>query len=158
MGRAVLDAIPVHIDDMQGAGNDFCTGRELALKYGHRAIIGVPLMRNRRAVGALLLRRNEAEFSLQQITLLQTLADQAVIAIENTRLFNETKEALERQTATVEILHVIAPRQCTADIRCDRAERVTRVRGLSYQSSGLRRRSVHLSCVDVTQASSAPQL
>jgi GAF domain-containing protein len=105
MGRAVLDAIPVHIDDMQG----FCTGRELALKYGHRAIIGGPLMRNRRAVGALLLRRNEAEFSLQQITLLQTLADQAVIAIENTRLFNETKEALERQTATAEILHAIAP-------------------------------------------------
>jgi GAF domain-containing protein len=109
MGRAVLDAIPVHLDDMQGAGNDFRTGRELAVKYGHRAIVGVPLMRNRRAIGALLLRRNEPEpFSLQQITLLQTLADQAVIAIENTRLFNETKEALERQTATAEILRVIA--------------------------------------------------
>src|SRR5262245_1287568 len=59
MGRAVLDASPVHIIDMQSAGDDFRIGRELAVKYGHRTILGVPLMRERRAVGALILRRNE---------------------------------------------------------------------------------------------------
>jgi len=109
MGRAVLDALPVHAVDMQSAGDDFRTGREMAVKYGHRAILGVPLVREGRAIGALLLRRNRAApFSQQQITLLQTFADQAVIAIENTRLF-EAEQAGKRELArSVEELESLA--------------------------------------------------
>ena len=97
MGRAVLDKEPVHIADLQSAGDDFRKDRELAWKYGHRTIVGVPLMRQNRAIGALLLRRSEVElFSEKQIALLQNFADQAVIAIENTRLF-EAEQASKRE-------------------------------------------------------------
>ncbi len=77
--------------------------------FNVRSIIGVPLKRGNDIVGVLILRRAEPNaFTPEQISLLETFADQASIAIENVRLFNETKEALQRQTATSEILRVIA--------------------------------------------------
>jgi GAF domain-containing protein len=66
-------------------------------------------MREARSIGIFALaRRRTGHFSQQEIDLVQTFADQAVIAIENVRLFNETQEALARQTATSDVLKVIA--------------------------------------------------
>jgi len=109
-GRAILERTVVHVTDILGPdGDDFPPARELAQKFGYRTMLAVPLVREQRALGAILLRRTEVRpFTDKQIALLKTFADQAVIAIQNVRLFNETKESLERQTATAEILKVIA--------------------------------------------------
>jgi two-component system, NtrC family, sensor kinase len=76
---------------------------------GARTVSGTPLRRKDKAIGALIVYRDRlAPFTTEELALQQSFADQAVIAIENARLFNETKEALERQTATADILKVIA--------------------------------------------------
>jgi GAF domain-containing protein len=109
-GRALLQQAPVHVHDMSSSeGDEFPEAQARALEQGHRTILSVPLLREGSSIGTLTLRRLEVNpFSDKQIALLQTFADQAVIAIENVRLFTETSEALERQTATSDILKVIA--------------------------------------------------
>src|SRR5437763_2549336 len=78
-------------------------------QIGDFSIAWAPMLRHQRGVGAIVaLRQPPKPFSEKELALLQTFAEQAVIAIENTRLFNETREALERQTATADILKVIA--------------------------------------------------
>ena len=109
-GRAIIDRARQHIEDITALPVDeFPVGRPIAERSGWRAILSVPLLREDRALGTIALRRKEARrFTDKQIALLETFADQAAIAIENVRLFNETKEALERQTATAGILRVIS--------------------------------------------------
>src|SRR5262249_20755265 len=115
-GRAVLDRQPVHVHDLAVARDQFPEGHDLHLRHGHRTGLAVPLLRDDQAIGAFMIRRMEVRpFSQKQISLLQTFADQAVIAIENTRLFEadrdskrELEESLEYQTATSEVLGVIS--------------------------------------------------
>ena len=115
-GRAVLDARTIHVADIQAAVDEFPEGSDNARQYGHRTVLTVPRLREGVAIGSISLRRTVVQpFTEQQVTLLQTFADQAVIAIENVRLVTELQvknadltEALEQQTATSEILRVIA--------------------------------------------------
>jgi two-component system, NtrC family, sensor kinase len=108
-GRAVLERRPVHVADLLAEAEDFPVGSALAREFGYRTGLAVPLLREGTAIGTINLRRTKVQpFADKEIALLQTFADQAVIAIENVRLFNETKEALEQQTATADILRIIA--------------------------------------------------
>ena len=84
----------MHLNDLQNAPDEFALGRELAIKFGHRSILGVPLIREGQALGTILVRRIEVRpFEDKHIALLKTFADQAAIAIENVRLFDELDPA-----------------------------------------------------------------
>jgi two-component system, NtrC family, sensor kinase len=108
-GRTVIDRKAVHVIDLQTEADEFPEGSAFAKRFGHRTTAGVPLLRQGVAIGMIQLRRTEVNpFTDKQIALLGTFAAQAVIAIENARLFSETKEALAQQTATAEVLKVIA--------------------------------------------------
>src|ERR1700686_4776281 len=101
----------IHIPDLDNLDPTVADWPTLphARAAGARAMAGTPLRREGKAIGALIVHRDRpVPFTAEELALLQSFADQAVIAIENARLFNETKEALERQTATADILKVIA--------------------------------------------------
>ena len=106
VGRAILDRAVVHIEDVRN-DPEYDTGYQPEISY--RTVVAVPLLKDGNPIGALGMWRREVKpFTDKQIALVKTFADQAVIAIENVRLFQEVKEALEQQTATSEILGVIA--------------------------------------------------
>src|SRR4029453_16412119 len=108
-GRTVLDGRAFHIADLQTEDAEFPDSSQNARRWGFRALLCVPLMREGVAIGTIALRRKEAQlFTERQVALLQTFADQAVIAIENARLFNELRESLQQQTATANVLRVIS--------------------------------------------------
>ena len=128
-GRAVIDRQTIHVHDIAVAEDEFPYTRTLGIPRGIRTFLATPLLCNGDPIGAIVIRRTEVRpFSDKQIALLKTFADQAVIAIENVRLFQELKEALEQQTATSEILGVIASSptdiQPVLDVIAENATRV----------------------------------
>ena len=91
-GRAVVDRRTIHVEDLQAEAEEYPVGASYAFKVGHRTTLVTPLMREGVPLGALMVRRSEVRpFTDKQVKLLETFAAQAVIAIENVRLFNETK-------------------------------------------------------------------
>ena len=157
VGRAVIDARAVHVEDAAASDEaEFPLAREIARQTGHRTILATPLLREGVAIGALVIRRPEVRpFADKQIALLRTFADQAVIAIENVRLFTELQEknralseahaqvteSLEQQTATSEILRVISSSptdvQPVFDVIVERAVRLCGARfGRVYRYDG----------------------
>jgi signal transduction histidine kinase len=114
VGRVLLEGATVQVADVL-SDPDY-TFLEPAKKAGYRTFLGVPLMREDRPIGVLVLARTAvAPFSDKQIELVKTFADQAVIAIENVRLFEEVQarnrdlaEALQQQTATADVLKAIS--------------------------------------------------
>ena len=129
----------LHIPDVR-AQNDFPT---VGSAGSWRTYLTAPLRQQGELIGALIARRTEVRpFTPAQIKLLETFADQAVIAIENVRLFQELKEALEQQTATSEILGVIAssPTDIQPVLERDRRERRPAVRARTTLDSNCGRR------------------
>src|SRR5262245_2681199 len=107
--RAIADRQTIHVHDLRAAETEFPGTKTRGIAMGVRTVLSTPLLREGTPIGAIHIRRREVRpFSDWQIKLLETFADQAVIAIENARLFQELKESLEQQTATSEILGVIA--------------------------------------------------
>jgi signal transduction histidine kinase len=111
-GRAMGERRALHIVDFEALPATEYAETRARIQPGHRrrgTTLVAPLLREGMPLGSIVIRREVVQpFSDKQIELLETFAAQAVIAIENVRLFNETKEALEQQTATSEILRVIA--------------------------------------------------
>jgi serine phosphatase RsbU (regulator of sigma subunit) len=92
-GRSIVDRTPVHVRDLQAAEAEFPEGWAAAKEYGHRTAFAAPLMREGSAIGSIFVRRFEVRpLTAKQIELLVTFADQAAIAIENVRLFNEIQK------------------------------------------------------------------
>ncbi|HMF26682.1 MAG TPA: GAF domain-containing protein, partial [Pseudolabrys sp.] len=106
-GRVALEGKMVHIPDVLADPEYvFPKGQHLG---GYRSNLGVPLLRDGVPIGAFVLMRPVVKpFSDNQIELVETFADQAVIAIENARLLNELRESLQQQTATADVLKVIS--------------------------------------------------
>ena len=109
-GRTTLEGRVVHVPDVLTDPDYVWSGALKAQQIGnYRAALGVPLLRQGRVVGVIFITKTVPEpFTAKQIEVVTTFADQAVIAIENTRLLNELRESLQQQTATADVLKVIS--------------------------------------------------
>ena len=93
IGRTICDQRSVHVHDLAAEDSEYPLGSSDAKRLGHRTTLGIPLLRERTLIGGILFRRWEVRpFSDNQITLLESFADQAAIAIENVRLFEAEKQ------------------------------------------------------------------
>jgi two-component system, NtrC family, sensor kinase len=111
-GRSVLERKPIHVCDMLSPeGDEFPEGRKPGATRGLRSILSVPLLREGEPIGAITLRRTEVHpFSDKQMNLLQTFADQAVIALQNVRSFEEVQERTRELTQSLEALRTAQDR------------------------------------------------
>jgi signal transduction histidine kinase len=111
-GRSVTDKVPIHVHDMFSTeGDEFPEGQRLSRPQGTRTILSVPLLRENESIGVIVLRRTEVNpFSEKQIALLQTFADQAVIAIGNVRLFEQLEERTRELSKSLDELRTAQDR------------------------------------------------
>jgi signal transduction histidine kinase len=106
---AILDRREIDLPDVREAPEELAVGARNFLASGYRAQTVVPMMRGESAIGTVnVVRRRPGPLSDKQRELLRIFANQAVIAIENTRLFNELRESLQQQTATADVLKIIS--------------------------------------------------
>jgi len=142
-GRAVVDRQSIHLPDVLAAADDgFAEAKPYALRFGYRTILATPLMREGAAIGVIVIRRVEVNpFSEEQVQLVHTFADQAVIAIENTRLFQELESRTQELASSVERLRSLAEVSqavnSTLDIDQVLNSIVARAVQLSFSDAGL---------------------
>jgi len=144
LGRAVIERGSLHIADLQAEGKEYPEGRDYALRWNFDTQLAVPLRSAGDSLGVIVIRSAEVRpFTDGQVELLRSFADQAVIAIENTRLLEEVqarnrelRAALEQQTATSQILSVIS--RSPTDVQpvfAAIAESAVRLCGANYGST-----------------------
>jgi two-component system NtrC family sensor kinase len=111
-GRAVVDKVPMHVHDLLSPeGDQFPQTRETLQQQGHRTVLSVPMLREGESIGAIVLRRIEVHpFSEKQIVLLQTFANQAVIAIGNVRMFEQVQERTKELSLSLDNLRTAQDR------------------------------------------------
>jgi signal transduction histidine kinase len=106
-GRAIIDRRTIQVADILAEGDEYPESQKLALQVGYRTVLCVPLVRAGEAFGVIVIRRGEVRpFTERQIELVSTYADQAVIAIENSRLFEEVQARTSELAKTVEDLEI----------------------------------------------------
>jgi signal transduction histidine kinase len=137
-GRSVIERRAVHVPDMEVVADDFPLTVNHARELGFRASLLVPLMRKGAAIGVVQLRRGEARaFTAKQIELLHTFADQAVIAIENVRLFKELEARTADLTRSVERLTALGEVGRAVGSTLDLATVLTTIVSRAVELSGL---------------------
>jgi signal transduction histidine kinase len=107
VGRAVIDRRTIQVADILAEADEYPWSRKNALQHGYRTALAVPLVHTGEAIGVIFIRRAEVRpFTERQVELVNTFADQAVIAIENTRLFEEVQSRTRELAKTVEDLEI----------------------------------------------------